>query len=86
MQEYTLFENHKKSLIQRFASKASYLYILSENWSTLASFWKPEACGETELPDMSVLIGQKLVENTKIEHFKCNILEDFQSLWFLKKK
>ena len=26
---------------------------------------KPEACGQTVLPDMSVLIGQKLVENAK---------------------
>ena len=30
-------------------------------------FEKPEACGQTVLPDMSVLIGQKLVENAKIE-------------------
>ena len=32
----------------------------------MASFWKPEACGQTELPDRSLLIGQKLVENTKM--------------------
>ena len=32
---------------------------------------KPEACGQTVLPDRSVLIGQKLVENAKIQkrHF-----------------
>ena len=38
----------------------------------LASFWKPEACGQTVLPDKSVLIGQKLVENAKIQmrHFE----------------
>ena len=46
----------------------------------LASFWKPEACGQTELPDRSVLIGQKLVENAKIEKFRCDILGDFQTL------
>ena len=61
------------------ASEASYVYILSgqklilkcQNCSILASFWKPEACGQTELPDRSVLIGQKLVENDKIQmrHF-----------------
>ena len=28
----------------------------------LTSFWKPEICGQTELPDRSLLIGQKLVE------------------------
>ena len=33
----------------------------------LASFWKTEACGQTVLPDRSVLIRQKLVENAKIQ-------------------
>ena len=38
-------------------------------------FLKTEACrcGQTVLPDMSVLIGQKLVENAKVEKFKWNI-------------
>ena len=54
----TVFENHRKSLIQ--------------HWCILVSFWKPEACGQTVLPDRSVLIGQKLVENAKIQmrHFE----------------
>ena len=43
-------------------------------------FGKPKACGQTVLPDRSVLIGQKLVENAKIEKFKCDILGDFQTL------
>ena len=64
------------------ASEASYIY---KNWLkmpkmlNLASFWKPKACGQTELPDRSVLIGQKLVENAKIG--KCAIMGDFQTLW-----
>ena len=35
-------------------------------------YWKPKVCGETVVPDMSVLIGQKLVENAKIQmpHFE----------------
>ena len=33
----------------------------------LASFWKPEACGQTVLPERSVLIEQKLVENAKTQ-------------------
>ena len=39
-------------------------------WSILTIFWKPEA--QTVLPDMSVLIGQKLVEKAKIQvvHFQ----------------
>ena len=42
---------------------------MPKKWSK-ASFGKPEACGQTVLPDRSVLIGQKLVENAKIEKFK----------------
>ena len=51
-------------------------------------FLKPEACGQTVLPDMSVLIGQKLVENAKIKKFKCDILSNFQTMWshFLNEK
>ena len=47
----------------------------------LASFWKPEACGQTVLLDRSILIGQKLVENAKIQNFKCDILSNFQTMW-----
>ena len=35
--------------------------------SILASFWKPEAWGQTVLPDRSISIGQKLVENAKMK-------------------
>ena len=48
--------------------------------SILASFWKLEACGQTELPDRSVLKGQKLVENAKSQKFKCDILSNFQTM------
>ena len=41
-------------------------------------FWKPETCGQTVLPDRSVLIGQKLVENAKIKKFKWDILDYFK--------
>ena len=33
-------------------------------------FLRPEAGGQTVLPDRSILIGQKLVENAKIENIK----------------
>ena len=70
------------------ASKASYVYILNgqkfiknaKNGQLWRVFGKPEACGQTELLDRSILIGQKLVENAKIEKFKCDILGDFQTL------
>ena len=41
---------------------------------------KREACGQTVLPDRSILIGKKMVENAKIKKFKCNILGDFQTM------
>ena len=71
------------------ASEASYVYILSgqkliknaKNGPIWRVFWKSEACGQTVLPNRSVLIGQNLVENAKIEKFKCDILGDFQTLW-----
>ena len=47
----------------------------------LASFWKPEVCGQTVLPDGSLLIVQELVENAKIQKFKCDILSNFQTMW-----
>ena len=69
------------------ASEASYVYILSgqkliknaKNGPFLASFWKPEACGKTVLPDRLVLIWQKLVENAKIQmrHFEYFFLKYF---------
>ena len=47
----------------------------------LASFWKTETCGQTVLPERSVLIGQKLVETAKIKIIKCDILSNFQTMW-----
>ena len=46
----------------------------------LGIFLKREACGQTVLPDRSLLIGQKMVEYAKIQKFKCDILGDFQTL------
>ena len=43
-------------------------------------FLKTEACGQTVLPDRSVLVGQKLVENAKIQKFNCDILSNFQTM------
>ena len=44
-------------------------------------FLKPEANGQTVLPDRSFLIGRKLVENAKIETLKCDILGGLRTLW-----
>ena len=58
----TVFENHRKSLIQRF--EASYVYILSGQKliknAKNGQFWKPEACSQTVLPDiLNNKIGRK---------------------------
>ena len=63
-------------------SEASYANILSghhikcQKFTILASFWKPKGCGQTALPDRSIFIGQKLVENAKIQ--MRDILSNFQ--------
>ena len=43
-------------------------------------FKKPEAYGQTVLPDRPILIEQKLAENAKIQKFKCDILSNFQTM------
>ena len=60
-------------------------YLKMPKMVNLASFWKTEACGQTVLPDRSVLTGQKLVENAKIQKFKCDILSNFQTMWVFQK-
>ena len=47
----------------------------AKKWSNLSSFWKPEVCCQTVLPDSSVLKGQKSVENAKIEKFEMRHFE-----------
>ena len=43
----------------------------------LGNFLKPEACGQTVLPDRSLSIEQKLAKNAKIKKLKYDILGDF---------
>ena len=67
----TMFENHRKSLIQQF--EASYVYILSGLKIKNAKntrFWDPEDCGQTVLPDRSILIRQKSqILKIPVRHF-----------------
>ena len=70
-----MFENHRKSLLFNFASEVSHVYILSGQKiiknAKNGQFWRvfetPEVYGQTVLPDRSLLIGQKLMRNAKIE-------------------
>ena len=76
----TVFENHRKSLIQHFERSGLRLQLEwtkkliknAKKWSILASLRKPEVCGQTVLPDRSHFKGQKLLENAK-HHTKCRI-------------
>ena len=70
----TVFEIHrKKSYSTLRAKRAVFTFELDKSSLKmpkivhLASFWQPEACGQTVLPDRSLLIEQKLVENAKIK-------------------
>ena len=57
----TVFENHRKSLISHFLRlyfKWAKVDEKCQKWSNLG---KVEACGQTVLPDMS-LLTQKLVK------------------------
>ena len=49
----------------------------------MVQFGKLLKDGQTVLPDRSILIGKKLVPtaNTKIEKFKYDIFDDFQTMW-----
>ena len=75
----TMVENKIKSLIQHCerSELCLHLYKKMPKIVNLASFLKPEVCGQTVLPDMSVLRGQKLMKNAKIQKFKSDILSNF---------
>ena len=55
-----MFENHRKSLIQHCEHKLSGQKIIknAKNAQFGKFFSKTKACGQAELPDRSVLIGQ----------------------------
>ena len=56
------------TVVENHRKSHSQAYILS---------CKTEAYGQSVLPDRSVLIGHKLMENAK---FKCDILSPFQTM------
>ena len=61
------------------ASEASYVYILNgQKFIKNSQFENMEL---VVLPDMSILIGQKLVKKAKIQILKCDIFSDFQTIY-----
>ena len=82
-----MFENQPKSRIQhcerselRLHFEWTKIHQKWQKWSNLTNFWLTEATFQLVLPDKPLLIGQKLIENAKIEKFRCDILGDFQTL------
>ena len=64
---YTVFEKSQKSLIQHCERSELRLHFewpkvhqKCQNLAILATYWKPEACDQTALPDRSVLISGKI--------------------------
>ena len=63
-----------KKVSFNIVNEASYVYIFKSGQKftknaqngQLATIWKPENYSQTVLPDMSILIGQKLMKNAKI--------------------
>ena len=51
----------------------------------LAFFSQTEATTQTELPDRRLLIGQKWLENAKIQKFKCDILTTSKMSYLVNK-
>ena len=64
----------QKKVSFNIASELSYIYIgNTKNRQFLRIFENLRACSQKVLPDRWVEIGQKLVENAKIEKFKWDI-------------
>ena len=49
----------------------------------LGEFFQPKACGQTVLPDNSLLMGQKLIKIGEkcqnLKNQKCDIFDEFQN-------
>ena len=85
--DYTVFENHRKSLIQHCEQselclhfKWSKVHQKYPKWSILASFWKPEAVGQTALPDTRQVNYNWTKNWGEMPKFKCDFWGDFQTL------
>ena len=86
----SVFENHiKKSHSTWRAKRATFTFwVEMPKMVYLASFWKPEACGQIVLPDRSVLKEQQFLNATCWIIFKhCAVFENWEfenaKSWFL---
>ena len=78
--KHSVWKSQKKSHSTLYCVQSEVcLHFKWKKWLILSSFWKPEACGQKVLPDMSILIRQKLMKNAKIDKRKCKNSKDFWS-------
>ena len=77
-------KSQKKSHWRLRAKRATFTYLVDKSCLKMPKqdnsdkIWKLEFCVQTVLPDRSFLLGQKLMENVKIEKFKWDILQHCQ--------
>ena len=66
----TVFQNQRKNLIQhlRLHFEWTKVHQKCQNWSFWRVFEKPETCCQTLLPDRSISIRQKRLENAKMKN------------------
>ena len=85
---YIVFENLQKKAHSTLQAKRAALtyWVYKSSWKIpkifyFSEFLKTWCYGQTVLPDMSTLIGQKLLENVIMKKFKWDYLGEFQQLW-----
>ena len=61
-----MVENHRKSLNQKLHFLVDKSSLKMPKMKYFGDFWKHETCGQTVLPDRSILIGQ-FMEKAKIK-------------------
>ena len=82
---HSVWKSQKKSHSTLRAKRATFTFLVDKSklkMSKMVHFGEfLKTCGQTVLPDKLILIGQKLVENVKMQTFKCDILSIFQTMW-----
>ena len=86
-QNHGVWKSQKKSHSTMRAKRATFTFWVDKSLLKMpkmvhfGEFLKTWSFRSNVLPDMSVLIGQKLVKNAKIQKFKCVILSNLQTMW-----
>ena len=79
--KHGVWKSQKKSHSTLRAKQAMITFWMDKSKLKMPKIVHFDEFLKTVLPDRSVLIGQKLVENAKIQKFKCDILSNFETFW-----